>query len=119
LSPRGDAGSVLVDALVAVSIMAITVALAGTAVGDGALRSRAAEQARLAQLEARSRLDEVGGDIPLTVGQASGVDGEIAWSVDITPGEGGDGRLLHVSAAAGPRGRAPMATLNTLRLGPA
>ena len=80
-----DRGSVLVDALVAIGIIAISLAFASQAVGDGALRTRAGERTRMAELEARSRMAEVGGDIPLSPGRAAGEDGPLIWSVEITP----------------------------------
>ena len=83
-----DQGSVLVDTLVAIAIMSLTLVLAAHAVGDGARRTRAAEASGLETLEARSRMAEVGADIPLQPGRDSGEDGALDWQVEIAPAPG-------------------------------
>ena len=105
--PEGESGSVLVDALVAIGVMAITLALAAEAVGDGAIRTRAVERSRMAALEARSRLAEVGGDISLAPGRASGEDGDLVWTVDIAPGPAGGGGAGRVVGGGGARPPVP------------
>ena len=117
--PQHDQGSVLVDALVAIGVIAITLAFAGETVGGAALRTKAGEQTRLAGLEARSRLAEVGADIPLSVGQASGEDGDLIWAVDIEPAPGASGSvsLLDVTVTVAARGGPNLAKLHSLRIG--
>ncbi|WP_174300550.1 hypothetical protein [Caulobacter sp. S45] len=100
--PASDAGSVLVDTLVAIGIMALTLGFTAQAVGDSARRTRAAELNRLETLEARSRLAEVGADIPLQPGRESGQDGALVWRVDIAAGSGlasQSGRLMDVTVS--------------------
>ncbi len=123
MSPRRrDAGSALVEAMVAVAIVAMMLAVAYRAVGESVLRSRAAEASRTAAMIAQSRLAMVGADIPLTPGESTGVDGDFTWRVEIDPTEedaSAMGHLLAVTASVrGPRG-ADRAVLRTLRLAPA
>lgn len=109
----------LVDALVAIGVMAIVLTTAATVVGDGARRTSAGERGRLAALEARSRLAEVGADIPLTPGRSGGEDGDLVWTVDIAPEAGATalkaGRLLSVSVTVADGEGATLATLRSLR----
>ena len=115
-----DQGSVLVDALVAIGVIGIALAFAGETVGGSALRTAAGERSRLAGLEARSRMAEVGADIPLTPGQASGEDGDLTWSVDIAPAPGASGQagsLMTVTVTVAARDGRPLVTLKSLRLG--
>jgi hypothetical protein len=116
----GEAGSVLVEAMVACAILAMTLALACRAVGDGAHRTGGAERSRLAMLEARSRLDEVGADIALAPGVSSGEDGELVWRVEIAPADSSgaaNGRLMDVRVGVEQGGR-QVVSLHSLRLAP-
>ena len=109
----------LVDALVAIGILGLTLAFAADAVGDGARRTRAAELSRLAVLEARSRLAEVGGDIPLQAGRDTGEDAGLEWQVDVAPASGFAGkvgRLMEVTVQVSAPGRPALATLHSQRL---
>jgi general secretion pathway protein I len=112
---------VLVEAMVAVAVIAMMLAVTYRAVGESALRSRAAEQSRTAALIARSRLAALGVETPLEPGQSSGVEGAFAWRIDVEPAEGPSssvGRLLRVSVVVLDRRRgAERARLTTLRLG--
>lgn len=110
----------LVDALVAMALLTLTLAFAAQAVGDGARRTAAAERSRLAALEAQSRLDEVGGDIPLQVGRDEGQDAGLTWRVDISPAAGlasAQGRLLDVAVQVYAPGGGLLATLRSRRMG--
>ena len=114
-------GTVLVEAMVAAGIMAMTLAVAYRATGEGARRTGAAEQSQLASLEAQSRMAEVGGDIALAPGESSGMDGDLAWRVEVAPfasSETGTGRLMAVTVYVGARDGPPRVTLRSLRLGP-
>ena len=106
---RGEQGSVLVDALVAIGVMAVALTAAAQVMSDASRRMAAAEESRLALMEARSRLAEVGGDIPLQVGVVSGDDEGLFWRVEIEPAPGLSnqaGRLLDVTVnVADARGR--------------
>ena len=81
----GDAGSVLVEAMVAVAVIAMMLAVTYRAVGESVLRVRAAETSRVAVMIAQSRLAMVGAEIPLTPGDSTGVDGDFIWRVRIEP----------------------------------
>ncbi len=115
----GERGSVLIDALVAIGVIAITLAFAAQAVGDGALRTRAGEQVRMAALEARSRLAEVGADLPLAEGRSGGVDGDLVWTVDITRETqatiDGGAPLLAVKVTVGDPTRPDIVSISSLR----
>ena len=107
--------------MVASAIVAMTLTFACRAVGDGARRTNAAERSRLALLEARSRLDEVGADIPLSPGVSSGQDGALVWRVEVGPAEGADPsshQLMDVVVGVSAGGR-PIASLHSLRMAPA
>ncbi len=103
--------------MVAAGVMAMTLAVAYRAAGDGALRTAAAERSRLAVLEAESRMAEVGGDVALAPGESSGIDGDLAWRIQVSPApqQGGAGRLMAVSVEVGPREGRPLVTLRSLR----
>jgi hypothetical protein len=117
-----DRGSVLVEAMVAVAIIALVLAVSYRAMGDSALRSRAAESSRTAMLIAQSTLARVGGEIPLEVGRVEGVDGDFAWLVDIDDepsGPSATGQLLRVRVIVRDKaGRARRASLTSLRISP-
>ena len=119
---RSEAGSALVEALVAVALVALVLAFAYRSMGEGALRSRAAEASRMATLIAQSRLAAVGADIPLAAGDTQGLDGEFLWRVEVRPDvreASPAGQLYEVTAAVRDRKGGPdRATLRTLRLGP-
>ena len=112
-----EAGSVLVEAMVALAIVAATLTVACQAVGSGARRTAAVEASRLAMLEARSRLEEVGTDIPLAPGESSGQDAGLLWRVVIAPAQGSgaaNGQLMDVVVTA-ERGGRDLARLHSLR----
>jgi hypothetical protein len=119
----GDTGSVLAEAMVALAIVAMMLAVSYRAVGESVLHARAAEAGRTAAMIAQSRLALVGAEIPLVDGQTTGVDGGFAWRVDVAPADAGasaTGRLMAVSASVRERGgRADRVVLHTLRLAPA
>jgi hypothetical protein len=116
-----DKGSVLVDALVAIGVMTLTMVFAAETVGAGALRTRAGERSRMADLEARSRMAEVGGDIPLVPGSASGEDDDMVWTVDVAPAApavaGEAAPLLEVTVTVAGSDGARLARLHSLRVG--
>ena len=79
------------------------------------------ERSRLAMLEARSRLAEVGADIALAPGVSSGQDGDLSWRVEIAPVAASAariGRLMDVTVDVSQGGR-PGAVLRSMRLAPA
>jgi len=119
---RNDRGSVLVEAMVAVAIVALVLAVSYRALGSSALRTRAAEASRAATLVAQSRMASVGAEIPLESGRTEGVDGGFAWAVDIEDEPSGPsttGQLLRVSVVVRDlRDGVRRASLTSLRLNP-
>jgi hypothetical protein len=114
-----DAGSVLVEAMVAVAVIAMMLAVTYRATGDSVLRARAAEASRAAILVAQSRIASVGAEIALTPGETTGVDGAYAWRVEVAPAAedaSATGRLMSVAAEVRDRNGALRARLRTLRL---
>jgi hypothetical protein len=74
-------------------------------------------------LVAQSELADVGADIPLAAGDASGQSGDLAWRVAITPYDENEdrnpaGKLWDIAVSVGPRDGGPaLITLRSLRLG--
>ena len=119
---RPDAGSVLVEAMVAVAVIAMMLAVTYRAVGESVLRARAAEASRTAAMIAQSRIAMVGAEIPLTSSDTTGVDGDFSWRVKIEPAPEDAstmGHLLAVTAIVRDRNNIDRAILRTLRLSPA
>jgi type II secretory pathway pseudopilin PulG len=115
-----DTGSILVEALVAIAIVAMMLAAGYSVIGASALRARAAETARTAGLIAQSQMSAVGATIPLEPGDTDGVEGGFTWNVaiDEDPAEASTtGRLLRVTVTVRTE-RAERARLTSLRLAP-
>jgi hypothetical protein len=123
-APRDDAerGSVLIEALVAIAVVALVLTWGYRAVGGSALRARAAEASRTAALIAQSRLATVGAEIPLAPGETRGRDGAFAWRVEVAPQAAQAstaGELYAVTVSVRDLGGvANRAVLRTLRVGP-
>jgi hypothetical protein len=117
-----QSGSVLVEAMVAVAVIAMILAVTYRSIGDSVLRARAAEVARTAGLIAQSRLAMVGAEIPLSPGDVSGVEGDFVWHVRIEPAPqdaSAMGELMSVTSAVRRRtDRADRAVLYSQRLAP-
>jgi hypothetical protein len=110
--------------MVAITIIAMMLAVTYRAVGESVVRSRAAEASRAAMMIAQSRLALVGAEIPLTPGETTGVDGDFAWriQIDLAPEDDASamGPLLLVTASVRDRrGKTDRAVLRTERLGSA
>ncbi|HEX8232264.1 MAG TPA: hypothetical protein VF559_02820 [Caulobacteraceae bacterium] len=120
-----ETGSVLIEALVALAIVAMLMGVTYQAVGGSAVRARGAEARRAAVLVAQSALSGVGSATPLTPGRNSGIDGDMVWQVDVAPYRTGfagstAGALYAVSATVRRRDDPRvLAALQTLRVGPA
>lgn len=121
---KADAGSAFVESIVAAAIVAMALGATYRVIADSAGRDRAAEARRAALLVAQSELANVGVEIPLAPGDASGLSGDMAWRVAIAPyDENQDknpaGELLYVAVSVAPRDGGPaLVTLRSLRLGP-
>jgi hypothetical protein len=116
-----ERGSALVEAMVAVAIIAMMLATTYRVLEDSLLRSKAAEVSRTATLVARSRLAALGAEAPLETGQTSGVEGSLVWRADVEPTSEPSstiGPLLHVTVTVSDRAKGiERARLSTLRLG--
>jgi hypothetical protein len=117
-----EAGSVVIEAMVAVAIIAVMLGATYQAVGQSNVRVRSAEASRTAALIAHSRLAAVGSDIPLEPGETTGAEGDFLWRVRVAaaPEAASDmGRLMSVTAAVRSRRGGPdRAVLRSLRLAP-
>jgi Tfp pilus assembly protein PilX len=121
---RPDAGEVFIESLVAAAVVAMIMMGMLRVVSDAASHTRMTEQRRVALLVAKSELAEVGAEIPIAFGKSTGVSGNLAWTVDITPysdetGASSVGALWAVDVSVRPRfERGDLVRLRTLRLGP-
>jgi len=119
---RREGGSAFVEAIIAAAIVALALGTTWRVVADSAARDRAAETRRTALLVAQSELADIGEDIPLVPGDASGQSGDLAWRVEIAPyAESEDkssaGTLLEVAVSVSPLAGGPrLVTLHSLRL---
>jgi type II secretory pathway pseudopilin PulG len=121
LVQRADSGSVLVEAMVALLIIAMMLAATYRTVGESVLRARVAETSRTAMMIAQSRLALVGAEIPLAPGETTGVDGDFNWRVEIAEAPedpSAMGQLMAVTAVVVDRKGADRGVLRTLRLAP-
>jgi len=121
---RVDAGEVFIESLVAAAIVAMIMVGMFRVITDAAMHARMTEQRRVALLVAKSELAEVGSEIPIASGENSGVSGNLAWTVAISPysdesGASAVGSLWAVDVSVRPRlGRGELVRLRTLRLAP-
>jgi len=125
---RGDAGSVLVEAMVGSAVIAITLAGMYEAIVTSASHNRAAEDRRNAIMIAQSELAAVGSIIPSTPGTTEGTQGDFYWRVDIAPyGQSASqpqlgqlpnqtGTLCLVTVTVADPKRRPLTSLQTLTL---
>jgi hypothetical protein len=119
---RREAGSAFVEAIIAAAIVAMALGATWRVVADSAARDRDVETRRMALLVAQSELADIGEDIPLVPGDASGQSGDLAWHVEIAPyAESEDrssaGALLEVAVSVSPLAGGPrLVTLHSLRL---
>ena len=124
---KGDAGSVLVEAMVGAAIIAITLASMYHAIIESAAHNRMAEERRYALMVAQSQLAMIGPIIPAVPGVTEGTEGDFQWRVTIEPyGASAQPQLgkvpnpvgtlcwAHVQVSYGHR--PPLATLDTLIL---
>lgn len=117
-------GFVFAEAMVALAVVAVSVGLLFTVLGDGLGRSRAATATRLGLLVAQSRLAAIGSEIPLRTGTVSGTENGFVWRIDISPYRTGAARsaagdLFLVAVAVHFRsGTASIVELRSLRLAP-
>lgn len=119
-----DRGSVLIESVVALAIIAMILAATLQVVGDGARRATRAEGTRLATLTAQSVIAAAGTTIPLD-SSTSGSDGPVLWRLDAVPyaageiGRAGTPMLVSVTAVdrRDPRSRVAIRTVRLARAG--
>lgn len=80
-----DSGSILIEALIASAIVALMLAATYRSIGDASLRTQKAEERRAALLVAQSQLASAGITQPLLAGATAGIDGDLAWQIDVAP----------------------------------
>jgi Tfp pilus assembly protein PilV len=121
---RPRAGSVLVEALVATTVVAVIMVGVLRVVGDSLARHRTVETRRMALMIARSQLAGVGFVAPLAEGTRTGEQSDYVWRIDVSRcagevSESSAGQLYCVTVAVNPPGldRAAV-TLATRRLAP-
>lgn len=124
MTRRGDAGTMLVETLIAAAIVAVMLAAMYTSLAGSVERQRMVADRRQALMIARSELALVGAEVPATPGRTTGLSGPYAWQIDIAP-YGGDlnasqaGPLGVVTVTVARSGQSrPLATLRTLRIMP-
>jgi hypothetical protein len=119
----GEAGSVFIETVVALAILAGILTAVWQVTASSALRHRAVESRRYALMVARSALSSVGSAQALSVGSSGGTDGGDAWRIDTERCGSGDsmaGVLYCVTVSVRDRaGGPPLVTLVSRRLGPA
>ncbi|HWA88829.1 MAG TPA: hypothetical protein VG889_02260 [Rhizomicrobium sp.] len=125
---KGDAGSVLVEAMVGSAIIALTLAGMYEAIVTATAHNRMAEDRRNAIMIAQSELAAVGPIIPTVPGTTEGQQGDFYWRVDISlygqsaatpqlgqlPNQAGALSLVTVTVAD--RKRRPLSVLQSLTL---
>ncbi len=80
-----DSGSIFIETLIASAIVALMLAATYRSIGDASLRTKKAEERREALLVAQSQMATAGITQSLSTGGTSGIDGEMAWQLDVAP----------------------------------
>lgn len=112
-----ESGSVLVEALVAVLIVAGMAGLWFDTLGQGARQQHSLADRRTAMLVAQSQMATVGVITMIAPGETRGSDAGMDWRANVEPfADGGEG-LDKVTVSVGRPGDGDLATLQTLRLG--
>jgi type II secretory pathway pseudopilin PulG len=119
----GEAGSALVEALVATAIVAGVLGAMFESLSAADARRSAIDQRRTALMIARSRLAAIGSEIPVVPGEIDGVEGDFSWRVHVEPTQSDTVAVSRVGApdlvtvAVRPsRGGNDLVTLKSLRL---
>ena len=118
----GEQGSALIEAVVALAVVALVLAVVSYGIAGTAARDRAAADTRMATMIAQSRIAAIGAETPLVPGRVGGGQGLYTWSTIITPAAAApssSGRLLDIDVAVARAGaETPLVRLHTLRLVP-
>ena len=114
---RAERGSILVEALVAVLIVAAMAGLWFETLGGAARQQRRAADARLAMLVAQSQMATVGVINAVAPGVTSGSDAGYDWRIEVEPQADAGPGLDRVTVAVDGRDGRRRATLASLRPG--
>jgi hypothetical protein len=112
--PARESGSVMIEALVAVLILAAAAGFWFNTVGGTVERQSGVARRALAMLVASSQLATVGVVAPAAPGTRTGRDGTFDWSIAIAPAPDTDG-LMRVDVSVRDARGARLAQLSTLR----
>jgi len=120
-SRPSEAGSVVIEALVAVLILAAISGAWFSTVSGTVQRQRGVDARALAMLVASSQLATTGVTVPLAPGTRSGRDGDFDWTISIEPAGSefgsSDGLMRVAVTVADARGQR-LAQLATVRAAP-
>lgn len=112
-----ETGSVLVEALVAILIVAGMSGLWFETLARSTGQQRELGDRQLAMLVARSQLATVGVETPLAPGETGGSDAGLAWRISVRPyPEAGDG-IDQVMVTVARPGGGDLVQLQSLRIG--
>lgn len=121
---RSDAGTMMVETLIAAGIVAIMLAVMYSTIAESANRQRMLIYRRQALMVARSELALVGAEVPAIPGRTTGISGNYGWRIDVAPYTGdlaasqaGPLGLVTVQVFRAHEGGS-LATIRTLRLMP-
>jgi general secretion pathway protein I len=84
---RRERGFTLIEVLVALGVLAATIALVSRTFGDGWYAVRQGGLEARAVAVARAQMDSVGIETPIEAGTRSGVEGDVRWQVQVAPYE--------------------------------
>lgn len=115
---RSSEGFALVEAVVALGIVAAILGITFEAVAAGRRAMASAEERRTAMLQAQSLQSQLGATIPLVAGTSSGQSGDFDWRVEISPKSSREigTPMLHSVVIITDRRNRILARLETLRL---
>lgn len=112
-----QAGSALIESLVAAAIVMISLSTMYQAFAESARRTRISGDKSMALLVAQSQLATVGAIIPAESGRTTGSEGPYNWEIDVAPSDAGGVTLDAVTVRVGARGKpGSLVTLQTLRV---
>jgi len=112
-----ESGSVLIEALVAVLIVAAMAGLWFETLGQGARQQHSLADRRIAMLVAQSQMATVGIVTAIGPGETRGSNVGMDWRITVQPfSDGGEG-IEKVTVSVGRPGDGDLAILQSLRLG--
>ena len=82
---RRERGFTLIEALVALGVLAATIALVTRTFAGGWYAVRQGGLETRAVAVAKAQLDAVGLEVPLAAGTRSGAEGDVRWQIQVSP----------------------------------